>query len=248
MSVSVNTFSRFWTVNDFSKVHIVCSSIPREIWPYYAKIGDRNYLRYAKYADLDSLIHVKTEIARTFPRTEVIDLVDQEDIGLEFQNLIALGGPSWNQRTRNVQKKLPFWIEEMGEGIDDVVKLKDIKGLRKKTYQPEWSSEQNLIRDVSIVTRIKINKNSCIFIFCGCLTHGVLGAVKSVLNFKTGYQNAKYLADNANDNDLAAIFYSQNLGSEIVPPNFEEAKDFLLLIQSKQNGKLWNIAQQRGLM
>jgi hypothetical protein len=49
------------------RVDIVCSEIPPEERPAYAEPSDRNYLRYAKFADLDSLIYVRSQLAQTWP-------------------------------------------------------------------------------------------------------------------------------------------------------------------------------------
>jgi hypothetical protein len=52
---------RFWRLTPQCGVDIVCSEIPEDERPYFASPDDRNYLRYAKFADLDSLIFVKTD-------------------------------------------------------------------------------------------------------------------------------------------------------------------------------------------
>jgi hypothetical protein len=53
------TLRRFWRLSAHTHVDIVCSEIPESERPTFASPHDRNYLRYAKFADLDTLIYVR---------------------------------------------------------------------------------------------------------------------------------------------------------------------------------------------
>jgi hypothetical protein len=80
----------FWCLSDRSRVDIVCSEIPKSELPEYASPIDRNYLRYAKFADLDTLIYLRTRFAQLSPNVTVRDFAPSEYYEGYSDNLVEV--------------------------------------------------------------------------------------------------------------------------------------------------------------
>ncbi|MGH3932885.1 MAG: hypothetical protein ACRDTF_23255 [Pseudonocardiaceae bacterium] len=109
----------FWRLAVGSRVDIVCSEIPENERPDYASPTDRNYLRYAKFADLDSLIYLRTRFAQLAPTVTVRDFAPSEHYDTQADVLVVVGGPPWNATYREFLPQLPFYFEPHPLGEDD---------------------------------------------------------------------------------------------------------------------------------
>jgi hypothetical protein len=108
----------FWRLAPDATVDVVCSEIPEPERPSFASPGDRNYLRYAKFADLDSLIYVRTRLAQACPDVTVRDFSPSEHFSTDADSLIVIGGPPWNAKFREFLPQLPFYFESHPLGED----------------------------------------------------------------------------------------------------------------------------------
>ena len=84
---------RFWRVPRRSRMDIVCSEIPEEELPPFAFPTDRNYLRYAKFADLDSFVYARTRLTQIGPDIHMRDFTPSEYRDTEADLLLVIGGP-----------------------------------------------------------------------------------------------------------------------------------------------------------
>src|SRR5439155_5995245 len=91
---------RFWGLSDTSRVDIVCSEIPEGERPEFASPHHRNYLRYAKFADLDSLFYVRTRLTQACPGVTIRDFSPSEHYDVDTDRLVVIGGPRWNAKYR----------------------------------------------------------------------------------------------------------------------------------------------------
>lgn len=182
----VEKIRAFWRLGRRATVDVVCSEIPEDERPYFADPRDRNYLRYAKFADLDSLIYVRTRIAQLFPGIAVRDFAPSEHFDANADALIVIGGPPWNATFREFQARLPFHFEPRPLGEDDPLIL---HGLNDRAFAPRWAPTGTLRSDVALFVRLTLEDGPLVFLLGGCLTHGVLGAAKGFLDPRVAPSN-----------------------------------------------------------
>jgi hypothetical protein len=186
----------------------VCSEIPVDERPEYAAPTDRNYLRYAKFADLDTLIFARTRLAQLAPTVVVRDFAPSEHYDTHADVLIVIGGPPWNAKYREFLPQLPFHFEPHPLGNDDPLVVPDLDDLE---LAPRWTNRGELIEDLTVFTRLTV-QGTTVFLLAGCLTLGVLGAARVLLDPDRGPANAGYLADRVNDDDFVLITEARRVG------------------------------------
>ena len=217
-----------WGLPQEGNVDIVCSEIPEEERHYFADPNDRNYLRYAKFADLDSLIYVRTRIAQLFPREKIRDFSPSEYYDTNTQALIVIGGPAWNSKFRDFQSSLPFHFIERPLGEDDLVII-DLEPMDGYIFKPIWNQNRSLIKDISIFARIQVSKDLPVFLLAGCLTFGVLGAAKCFLDEDCAPSNAKYIMRYIKNRDFILVCETSRLGHFTKTPSFTTSEPLVVL-------------------
>lgn len=200
---------RFWCLNGDSEVDVVCSEIPTEELPAYALPGDRNYLRYAKFADLDTLMFIRSRLAQLAPRTPVRDFAPSEHHGSDASAVIVIGGPPWNAKYREFLPQLPYRFEPHPLGEDDplVVPILD-----SAPIGPRWTSGAELVDDVGVFTRLTLASGTTVFLLGGCLTAGVLGAARTFLHADVAPANAAWIGEQVGTNDVVVVVEARRLG------------------------------------
>jgi hypothetical protein len=140
---------RFWRLAPPCGVDIICSEIPENERPYFASPDDRNYLRYAKFADLDSLIFVKTHLAQTASDVTVRDFSPSEYYDTNAERLVVIGGPPWNAKYREFLPQLPYHFEPHPLGEDDPLVIPQLGDL---AIGPRWTPRGQLLQDVAVTS------------------------------------------------------------------------------------------------
>ncbi len=199
----------FWKIAGGSRIDIVCSEIPEEERPEFASPQDRNYLRYAKFADLDSLIFARTRLAQLHSDVTVRDFTPSEYFDNDTDVLIVIGGPAWNAKYQQFLAQLPFYFEphELGEDDPLVVPLLD-----NLMMGPRWAKGGELVEDLAVFTRLTLTQGITVFLLGGCLTLGVLGAAKCFLDGERGARNAAYITDLVDDCDFVLVTEARRVG------------------------------------
>jgi hypothetical protein len=216
----------FWRLLPHARVDIVCSEIPEEEQSAFASPLDRNYLRYAKFADLDSLIYVRTRLTQASPDVLIRDLAPSEYHGGDTGPLVVIGGPPWNAKYREFMPHLPFHFEPHALGEDDPLVIPMLDNL---TMGPRWTPRGDLLEDLAVFTRLTLAQGTTIFLLGGCLTLGVLGAAKCFLEGAQGARNARYVADMVGDHDFVLVTEARRMGG-ITDATDLEATDPLLVL------------------
>jgi len=197
----------FWRLTERATVDIVCSEIPPDERPEFADPADRNYLRYASFADLDSLVITKTCLAQLAPDASVRDFLPSEYRDTHCQHLIVIGGPPWNSKYREFQNQLPARFEEHSLGEDDPL----IVG--QDHYVPEWNADGTVETDVSIFARLNLKSGISVTLMGGCLTLGVQGAARCFLDGKIAARNLSFIARHVSlDDDLIVLARTARVG------------------------------------
>lgn len=225
----VNITRKFWKFPEQAYLDILCSEIPEEERHYFANPKDRNYLRYAKFADLDSLIYIRAGIAQVFPQLHVRDFSPSEYYDTHTEGLIVIGGPAWNPKYGEFQTQLPFHFISKPVGEDEILIIETLKGC---AFKPTWDKNKELIKDISIFARIHIEKEIPVYLIAGCLTHGVLGAAKCFLDRKLGPSNINHIERWANGDDFVSVFETFKVGGFVATPDLS-AKEPLVVLRKK---------------
>lgn len=179
-----------WGLTGETAVDVICSEIPDETRPEYAHYRHPNYLRYAKFADLDSLIFIHELLASEFPSIRVRDYGATESIA-QHEKGILIGGAAWNSRVQRIQHCLPFkFVDAQNPETDSLL----VEADRKCWLFESTFSESGLpLADYYAFSRFSPDGRSCLLLFGGGLTHGVLGGIKTLAHMPPGPTNALYL-------------------------------------------------------
>lgn len=201
--------ARFWRLSSGSTVDIVCSEIPEEERPEFASPRDRNYLRYAKFADLDSLVYVQARLLQALPTVSIRDFSPSEYYNAGTDALVVIGGPPWNAKFREFLPQLPFFFEPHPLGEDDPLV---IPSLGNRKLGPLWTPRSELLSDIAVFVRLTLSQGTTVFLLGGCLTLGVLGAAKCFLQGERGAANARYITDLVEERDFVLVTEAARLG------------------------------------
>lgn len=221
--------SDFWRISSDASVDIVCSEIPEDERPAFAFPHDRNYLRYAKFADLDSLIYVRARLVQTLPTVGIRDFSPSEYHGAGADTLIVIGGPPWNAKFREFQPQLPFYFEPHPLGEDDPLV---VPCLGHPRLGPSWTPRTELLSDVAVFVRLTLRQGTTVFLLGGCLTLGVLGAAKCFLHEDRGAANVRYVADLVGDRDFVLVTEAVRLGDIVDVADLSRSAPLLLLTRA----------------
>lgn len=220
----------FWQLSNGSRVDIVCSEIPEDECPEYASPTDRNYLRYAKFADLDTLIYLRTRFAQLAPTVTVRDFAPSEYYDTQADVLVVAGGPPWNATYREFLPHLPYYFEPNPLGEDDPLVVPGLDGL---TLGPRWTERQELLEDLAVFTRLTLAQGTTVFLLGGCLTLGVLGAARSLLEAERGARSVRYITEQVGDADFVLVTEARRIGGITDVADLALVNPLLLL--SRQN-------------
>jgi hypothetical protein len=223
---------RFWRLAPGTTVDIVCSEIPEPERPAFASPHDRNYLRYAKFADLDSLVYVRSRLAQVCPDSAVRDFSPSEHFGTDAQTLIVIGGPPWNAKFREFLPQLPFHFEPHPLGEDDPLVVPQL-ALR---LAPRWTASNQLIEDVAVITRLTLARGTTVYLLAGCLTLGVLSAAQCFLHGERGAGNVAFLDSAVGDADFVLVIEARRVGGITDIADLSRGGPLLLLARDTTGG------------
>lgn len=221
----------FWGLTAGARVDIVCSEIPAAERPEYADPSDRNYLRYAKFADLDTLIYLRTRFAQLSPDVVVRDFAPSEYYDTQADVLCVVGGPPWNAKFREFLPMLPFHFEPHPLGEDDPLVVPEL-GL---TISPHWTAKQELLQDLAVLTRLTLGNGTTVFLFGGCLTLGVLGAARCLLEADRGLRSVGYMTNLVGQDDFVLVTETRRVGGLIDVTDLGTAEPLLVLTRTANN-------------
>jgi hypothetical protein len=229
--------ARFWGLRRDAWVDIVCSEIPESERPPFAHPQSRNYLRYAKFADLDSLIYIRTSLACLNGDTPVRDYApseyhDPHDSQADRDHtLMIIGGPPSNTTYRQFQRHLPcgFQLHAVGEDRSLLVPTLDL------ALQPHWTPDQELAEDLAVFARLTFARGLTVFLLGGCLTFGTLVAAQCFLHRELGARNVRYVHNHAGGDDFVVVTEARRFGDITDVPDFTTVGPLLLMSRRNKN-------------
>ncbi len=220
---------QFWGLTPTARVDIVCSEIPEDERPDYASPRDRNYLRYAKFADLDSLIHVRARLTQACPDITIRDFSPSEHYDLDTDRLVVIGGPPWNAKYREFLPQLPYYFQPHPLGEDDPLVIPQLDNLK---LGPRWTARSELLEDLAVFTRLTVSAGTTAFLLGGCLTLGVLGAAKCFLQGERGAASIRYVTEQIGDDDFVLVTEARRMGGMTDVADLTVVEPLLLLARS----------------
>ncbi len=233
-----------WRYCGQEEIDLVCSQIPAHQLPHFADPRDRNFLRYAKFADLDSLVHLKVSLSKMFPNLRLKDFTSEEHRTADYGGMIIIGGPAWNHRFRAFQNLLPISFIERPEDQDDSLVIREEFGIPHREMMPIFDSKGAVVRDVSVICRLTDVHGRTIFIFAGCLTLGVLGAARALLGRNIGLKNSKYVHSKFGENDFVITFYSDHIEHESMPRLFDVHRPICSFQRRANSGGVFSLVEE----
>ncbi|MFI0188592.1 hypothetical protein ACH4PW_13670 [Streptomyces sp. NPDC017082] len=218
----VNAMSRFFGITAGSRVDVICSALPAADRPRQ-HLSDPLYARYAGFADLDALFYVRVHLAQSFPAATIRDFHPGEYYNAEPDSLIILGAPDRNTAYAEFGPHLPYRFTPPPESA---ITFSDGQEIR---LAPLWAPEGELLADLSVITRLTLGQGTTVVLIGGCLTLGVLGAAKCLLNGDRGRRNTAYLDAAASGGDLVAVTATRKVGGITDAPDLAATEPLLLL-------------------
>lgn len=228
-AVAAEGTSRFFGITPASRVDVICSDLPAADRPRQ-RPSDPLYARYAGFADLDALLYVRVHLATKFPTAIVRDFHPGEYYNAEPDSLIILGAPDRNPTYAEFGPHLPFHFTAPPAPAIIFPRHQNIR------LAPLWTPEGELLADLTVITRLTLDQGTTVVLLGGCLTLGVLGAAKCLLNNKRGQRNTTYLDTLAHGGDLVAVTATRKIGGITDTPDLTATEPLLLLTRDQTRG------------
>ncbi|UCM88468.1 hypothetical protein [Streptomyces marincola] len=217
----------FFGITRAATVHVVCSALPRSSGRQ-RPTDPLSYARYAGFADLDALFYVRVRLAQRFPTAAIRDFYPGEYYPGDPDCLIVLGAPHRNGFYAEFGPQLPYHIAP-----DTGITFSGHGGIR---LAPSWTPEGELLADLTVITRLILDRGTTVILLGGCLTLGVLGAAKCLLDGKRGQRNTAYLDGLAPGGDLIIVTTTRKVGGITDTPDLTATEPLLLLTRDTVGG------------
>ncbi|WP_411143096.1 hypothetical protein [Streptomyces sp. x-80] len=221
---------QFFGITATSRVDVICSALSTADRTR-ARPSDPLYARYAGFADLDALLYVRVHLAQGFPAATIRDFHPSEYYNAEPDCLIVLGAPDRNIAYAEVGPHLPY---RLTPPPDPSITFPDHGDVR---LAPSWAPEGELLADLTVITRLTLDQGTTVVLLGGCLTLGVLGAAKCLLNGERGRRNTAYLDALAPGGDLITVTATRKIGGITDTPDLTAAEPLLLLTRDQAGGR-----------
>ncbi|WP_422647422.1 hypothetical protein [Actinoalloteichus caeruleus] len=211
---------QFFGITGGSRVDVICSAVPAAERSRQ-RPSDSLYARYANFADLDALFYVRVHLAQLFPAATVRDFHPGEYYNAEPDSLIVLGAPDRNTAYAEFGPHLPYRFTS-----EPAVTF---PGHSEVRLAPLWAPEGELLADLTVITRLTLDQGTTVVLLGGCLTLGVLGAAKCLLNGERGRRNSAHLSGLAPGGDIVAVTATRKIGGITDTLDLTTAEPLLLL-------------------
>lgn len=101
---------------------------------------------------------------------------------------------------------------------------------------PNWAPEGELLADLTAITRLTLAQGTTVILLGGCLTLGVLGAAKCLLNGERGRRNTAYLDGLAPGGDLITVTTTRKIGGITDTPDLAASEPLFVLTRDQAGG------------
>jgi transcriptional regulator with XRE-family HTH domain len=212
-----------WHHDRSEKMLVVAPELPSGEQTSYAHSNSPNYVRLARYGDLDAFFDMYNALTRMGYHDLSHRSAQEPGIDLE-RNLVLIGGPAWNELTRTFMSHLDLPIKQnlSAEGQPDVFTTSN-----GSSAEPTLLHDSgHVIEDVGLFVRATnpTNPDTDVTICSGIFTHGVLGAVHSFTNPKVAGENVEVIRERLGQTtSFATLFRVKVIGGRVPTPRLSTA-------------------------
>jgi transcriptional regulator with XRE-family HTH domain len=235
---SLERRSSIWQFPDMLAVSIVCSDAPDP--PPYADPSHLNYSRYARHADIDTLVDVFGQIKAENPAS-MIRILSPGELGNDFalNHLVLIGGAALDAAyfAQNIPLPVP---RPLGETYIFACKVGE--------EEREFASVREdgaLMEDVGLIARVPhpIVSESTVTVLSGITSRGVHGAALCFTDVHVRDENVQYLEQAFGSADTFCVLMRVPVrGSMALPPNLGR-ENTCLYEWSAETGARWGLTQ-----
>jgi hypothetical protein len=212
-----------WHHDRSEKLLVVAPELPAGEQTEYSHPSTPNYVRLARYGDLDAFFDMYNALTRMGYQNLSHRSAQEPGIDLE-RNLVLIGGPVWNEVTRTFMRLLDLPIKQnlRPEGQPDVFTTAD----GSSAEPTRLHDSGHVIEDVGLFVRAKnpTNPDTDVTICSGVFTHGVLGAVHTFTNTNVAAENVDEVRKRLGQTtSFAALFRVKVIGGRVPTPRLATA-------------------------
>lgn len=215
-----------WHHDRGEKLFVVAPELPAIEQAWYARRDSPNYVRLARYGDLDAFFEMYTALTRMGYHNLSHRSAGEGGIG-SARNLVLIGGPSWNLITRSFMHllRLPITQRLAAAGEPDVF-IKSDQTTAEPTVIAAGTDQEQVIEDFGLFVRAT-NPNdpdTDITMCSGVFTHGVLGAVRAFTNPHVAGENVEAILERLGKiTNFAVLFRVNVIGGRVSTPRLPAA-------------------------
>jgi transcriptional regulator with XRE-family HTH domain len=218
--------NELWHHPRTEKLFVVVPELPPDQWAPFVRESNVNYVRLARYGDLDAFFEMFTALTRMGYRNLSHRSADEPGIGTA-RNLVLLGGPAWNGLTRTFLHLLDIPIKQLMEppGRPDYFTASDGTEVLPTVIEV-GDGQSQVIEDVGLFVRTTnpTNPGTDITICSGVYTAGVLGAVRSFTTQHVANENVAAISDRLGQaTSFAALFRVKVIEGRVPTPRLTTA-------------------------
>lgn len=182
-----------WHHDRAEKLFVVAPELPNSERMPYADERNLNYIRLARYGDLDAFFEMFVSLTRMGYTNLSHRSAREHGIGTA-RNLVLIGGPEWNPLTRTFLHLLGVGVEQRPAGADGPGHFTAPDGT---AVRPTVLGESHVVEDVALFVRAAnpTNPDTDVTICTGVHTYGVLGAVHLFTNPRLAGDNLRAIND-----------------------------------------------------
>jgi len=207
--------------------------------PPYADQSHLNYSRYARFADLDSLVEVFGQVKADNPAS-MIRILSPEEVTQDFalNHLIVVGGAAW----REVCQSIPWLARDItlpiAQPTGDTHVFECSVADEKRTFSSA-RVDGVLTEDIGLIARVPhpIIRGRTVTLLSGITSRGVHGAALCLTDSHVRDDNEQYLEETFGNTDAFCVVMKVLIANDAaLPPNL-----------LRENIRLWEWSAETGV-
>lgn len=232
--------SALWHFPDPIAVSIVCSDAEEP--PPYAHVSNLNYSRYARYADLDTLVEVYGQVKADNPE-RMVRILPTGRLVQDFalNHLIIIGGAASNAASLFAQD-IPLPTPKEIPGTDPVTHLfRCVVGEETREFSSIRDDDGILVQDVGLIARgpHPIVPGGTVTLLSGITSRGVHGAALGFINSHLRDTNEQCLERSFGIAESFCVLMNIPVQNDVaLPPNLSR-ENTRLYEWSAETGARW---------
>jgi hypothetical protein len=211
-----------WHHDRTEKLLVVAPELPMGEQAEYAHPSSPNYVRLARYGDLDAFFEMYNALARMGYN---LSHRSAQEPGIDLErNLVLIGGPAWNEVTRTFMSHLDLPIKQNQEPEGQPDYFTTSAGSSAKPTILHDSG--HVIEDVGLFVRATnpTNPDTDVTICSGVFTHGVLGTVDAFTHPHVASENVEVVRERLGQTtSFAVLFRVKVIGGRVPTPRLTSA-------------------------